>query len=193
VSAPTSAAPTGSVESPEPRSWWTGRSGLVFPLILTAVATYMLVGQITMQVAPDSDLPGPRFFPGIVIALLYLFAVLQTVSLIRTPQPPGDLHGDLRTMEITVVEDVRPWRWYSDWSRLAWAIGGFAAFILLLEPVGWILSAGLLFWSMTRAFGAPHPRRDIIVALAFSSLLYLAFAGLLSVNLPTGAVFGGGN
>jgi putative tricarboxylic transport membrane protein len=183
----------GPSEGTGSRSWWTGRAGLVFPAILAAVATYLLIGQLTMEVAPDSDLPGPRFFPGIVIALLYLFAVLQAVSLLRTPEPPGDLHGDLRTMEITVVEDARPWRWYSDWSRLAWAIGGFAAFILLLEPMGWILSAGLLFWSMTRAFVAPHPKRDVLVALAFSSLLYLVFAGLLSVNLPAGAIFGGGN
>lgn len=199
MSAPTDTArdgriPDGPPEERGPRSWWTGRAGLVFPAILAGVATYLLAGQLTMEVAPDSDLPGPRFFPGLVIALLYLFAVLQALALVRTPEPPGDLHGDLRTMEVTVVEeDARPWRWYSDWSRLGWAVGGFAGFILLLEPVGWILSAGLLFWAMTRAFGAPHPRRDVLVALAFSSLLYLIFAGLLSVNLPAGAVFGGGN
>lgn len=187
---PTNDLPHAPVKEP----WRTGRAGLVFPLLLAGFATYLLIGQLTMEVAPDSDLPGPRFFPAIIIVLLYLFAVLQTVALLRRPEPPGEQHGDLRTTEVTVVAGGRrPWRSYSDWSRLAWAVGGFAAFILLLEPVGWIVAAGLLFWTSTRAFAAPHPIRDVLVSLTFSSLLYLVFAGLLSVNLPAGTIFQGGN
>ncbi|MCU1404258.1 MAG: Tricarboxylate transport protein TctB [Glaciihabitans sp.] len=172
-------------------SWWTGRSGLVFPLILAGFATYLLVGELTMDVAPDTDPPGPGFFPAAIIALLYLFALLQTIALVRKPEPPGDLHGDLRTTEISIVGQPRV-RFYSDWSRVAWAVGGFAAFILLLEPLGWILAAGLLFWTMTQAFSAPKPLHNALVALTFSSVLYLIFAGLLSVNLPVGSIFAGG-
>jgi putative tricarboxylic transport membrane protein len=174
-------------------SWWTGRSGLVFPLILAGFATYLLVGELTMEVAPETDPPGPQFFPAAIITLLYVFALLQTVALLRRPEPPGELHGDLRTTEITVVAGQTTPRFYSDWPRLAWAVGGFAAFILLLQPIGWILAAGLLFWTMTKAFGAPHPLKTALVSLTFSSTLYLVFAGLLSVNLPVGSIFSGGN
>lgn len=182
--------------TPAPGSpWWVGRSGLVFPVILAAFGTYLLYGQLTMKVAPETDPPGPQFFPALIIALLYLFAVLMAIGILRKPQLPEDIHSDLRTTEIRVIPKGRSYPRlpaYSDWSRVAWAVGGFAAFILLLQPAGWILAAGLLFWTMARAFASPRPVRDILVALSFSSVLYLVFAGLLSVNLPTGAIFGGG-
>jgi len=170
--------------------WWSGRAGLVFPLILFVFATYLAIGQIAMPVPEDVDPPGPRFFPAIVIAALYILAVVLTVSLIRAPQPP------LRDATIEPEGKVRPnpdhsGMWFSDWPRLAWAVGGFAAFIVLLQPAGWILAAALLFWTIARALGSQHPVRDIGVALVFSSVLYLIFAGVLSVNLPTGALFGG--
>jgi putative tricarboxylic transport membrane protein len=187
--APTSTDPHPAQEG----SWWTGRSGLVFPLILAGFATYLLVGQLTMAVAPETDPPGPQFFPAAIITLLYVFALLQTIALVRKPEPPGDLHGDLRTMEITVVAGKKGPRFYSDWSRLAWAVGGFVVFIVLLEPLGWIIAAGILFWTMTQAFSAPQPLKLALVSLTFSSTLYLIFAGLLSVNLPVGSIFTGGN
>lgn len=170
--------------------WWAGRAGLIFPLILFSFATYLLIGQIAMPVPADIDLPGPRFFPTIVIAALYVLAVVLSVSIIRSPQPP------LAEATIDPEGKVRPnpdhsATWFSDWPRLAWAVGGFAVFIALLQPAGWILAAALLFWAVTRALGSQHPLRDVGVALVFSSVLYLVFAGLLSVNLPTGALFGG--
>lgn len=172
------------------RGWWAGRAGLVFPLLLAAFATYLLVGQLVMPVDEDVDLPGPRFFPAIVITALYAFAVLLTISLIRSPQHP--------VSEVRIGDDGRVQpnadrgkRWFSDWPRLAWAVGGFVAFILLLQPGGWILSGALLFWCTAKALDSKHPIRDIAVSLTFSSLLYLVFAGLLSVNLPAGLLFGG--
>ncbi|RGE17909.1 tripartite tricarboxylate transporter TctB family protein [Leucobacter sp. wl10] len=142
------------------QSWWVGRSGLVFPLILAAFATHLLVGQLTMTVAPETEPPGPGFFSALIIGLLYLFAVLLAIGIIRRPQLPEDMHGDLRTSEIRVVRPGRVRRsapLYSDWSRIAWAVGGFAAFILLLHPAGWILAGGLLFWTTARAFASPRP------------------------------------
>lgn len=44
---------------------------------------------------------------------------------------------------------------------------------------------------MTRAFGAPHPVFDILVALFVSSLAYLGFAVALGLTLPSGILGGG--
>lgn len=170
--------------------WWSGRAGLVFPAIAAAFATYLLLGQLVMPVPADADPPGPRFFPWIVIGTLYLFALLLAIGIIRRPQPA------VADVEIATEGKVHPTAdegtgWFSDWPRLAWAVGGFAAFIALLPILGWVLSGALLFWCMAKSLGTPHPRRDVLVALAFSSALYLVFAGILSVNLPAGAIFGG--
>lgn len=68
---------------------------------------------------------------------------------------------------------------------------GRAAFAVLLPWLGWILAGALLFWCITRAFGAPHPVFDILVALFVSSLAYLGFAVALGLTLPSGILGGG--
>ena len=168
-----------------------GRAGLVFPMLMVALATYLLVGQLSMQITPDLDPPGPRFFPAIVIAALYILAALLTISLLRSPQPPVE-DVDIETRGAVHPRSSTSDSWFSDWPRLAWAVGGFAGFILLLEPAGWIIAGATLFWSTTKALDSRHPIRDIAVSFVFSSVLYLIFAGLLSVNLPSGLIFGGG-
>jgi len=180
------------VSALQPRGgWWAGRAGLVFPLLMVVFATYLLVGQLGMQVTPDLDPPGPRFFPALVIAALYVLAVVLVIALVRTPQlPVVDVDIETRGSVHPRVDDGAAW--FTDWPRLAWAVGGFAGFILLLEPAGWIVAGATLFWSTTRALDSRHPVRDVAVAFVFSSVLYLVFAGLLSVNLPAGAIFGGG-
>ncbi|TFI49911.1 tripartite tricarboxylate transporter TctB family protein, partial [Micrococcus endophyticus] len=80
---------------------------------------------------------------------------------------------------------------HSDFGALAWCFLGFLAFAVLLPWLGWILAGALLFWCITRAFGAPHPLFDILVALFVSSLAYLGFAVALGLTLPSGILGGG--
>lgn len=82
-------------------------------------------------------------------------------------------------------------RTHSDFVSLAWGAGGFAAFALILEFAGWIIAAALLFWCVARSMGSKKPLFDLTVALTFSSLVYIAFAVLLGLNLPSGILGGG--
>ena len=68
-------------------TWWHGRSGLLVPLILGAFSTYLLIGILTMEVAEDSDPPGPQFFPMIIMVLGYVITVLLVLAIIRNPEP----------------------------------------------------------------------------------------------------------
>lgn len=168
------------------RGWWTGRAGLAFPLLLAAIATYMLVGQFSMEVADDVDRPGPQFMPGILITALYVIAALMAVSLIRKPELP-------QMAVLTDPEEVgKVHAWYTDWPRLAWAVGGMVAFIALLLPLGWVLAAALLFWCVARSMGSTRIWFDASLALLFSSAIYLIFGVALAVDLPSGMIFGGG-
>lgn len=178
--------PVLGTEQIRERGWWTGRAGLLFPLILAALATYMLVGQLMMDVAEDVDRPGPQFMPALIITAMYVLAVLIALDIVRRPQLP----------EMAVVTDPaevgKVHAWYSDWPRLAWAIGGVAVFAVLLVPLGWIISAALLFWCIARSMGSVRVLFDISLALLFSSAVYLIFGVLLAVDLPSGLIFGGG-
>lgn len=165
------------------RGWFTGRAGLIVPLLMAATATYMLIGQFTMDVPEDADKPGPQFFPWLIIAALYVLAALLAGDIIRKPQPPPLAHA-------TQPEDLKEHAWYSDWTALMWALGGLVLFTALIMPVGWILSAALLFVTIAHAIGSRKWLLDTLVGLFLSSTVYLIFAVLLSVDLPTGLIFG---
>lgn len=172
-------------ENLKDRGWWTGRAGLVMPALMAAVATYMLIGQFRMKVPDSVDLPGPQFFPWIIIVALYVLAAVLAVDIIRKPQLP-------ELAPATAPEDLEERAWYTDWCALAWAVGGLVLFIALIVPIGWIIAAALMFVMVAHAIGSRRWLLDVLVGLFLSSVIYLIFAVLLSVDLPSGLIFAGG-
>ncbi|MFI7483361.1 tripartite tricarboxylate transporter TctB family protein [Kocuria sp. M1R5S2] len=171
--------PGGPVPQPRGRSsWWDGRSGLVVPAVLAAFSTYLLIGCLTMEIPEGTDFPGPTFYPLILAVAGYVLTALLTVHYLRSPEHPEET-------------SQRTWRTHSDWSAVAWAAGGFLAFALTIEVLGWILAAALLFWAVARGFGSRRPLFDITLALLVSSAIYLAFTVGLGLNLPSGILGGG--
>lgn len=63
-------------------------------------------------------------------------------------------------------------------------------FIILLNPVGWIISATLLFFIVVRALGSRRTFIDLGVALLFASVIQLAFNDGLGLPLPPGFLEG---
>lgn len=166
-------------EQPEtPTSWWSGRSGLVVPAVVAAFSTYLLIGALTMEIPEGTDFPGPTFYPLILTVAGYVLAALLVLHYLRTPEHPEEL-------------SARTWRTHSDWTAVVWSAGGFLAFALTLELLGWILAAALLFWAVARGFGSRRPLFDISLALVLSSAIYLAFSVGLGLNLPSGILGGG--
>ena len=172
-------------ENLKDRGWWTGRAGLAMPALMAAIATYMVIGQFAMKVPESVDLPGPQFFPWIVIIALYVLAAVLAVDIIRKPQLP-------ELAPATEPEDLEERAWYTDWRALAWAVGGLVLFIALIVPIGWIISAALMFVMMAHAIGSRRWLMDVLVGFFLSSVIYLIFAVLLSVDLPSGLIFAGG-
>lgn len=150
---------------------WEGRSGLVVPAVLAGFSLYLLVGVLGMN--GDTEFPGPRFFPILLIVAGFVLSALIALSVVRNPEHPENRSG-------------RTWRFHSDLQALAWAVGGFLAFALLLQWLGWILAGALLFWCVARGFGSRRVVFDIVLALFMSSLVYLAFDVALGLNLPSG-------
>jgi putative tricarboxylic transport membrane protein len=61
-----------------------GLSELVVPGILVAVAVFLIIGTMNMAVPPSVQVPGPTFFPILIIGLLLLMAVLSTIQILRS-------------------------------------------------------------------------------------------------------------
>lgn len=166
---------TGTGQRTRRGGFWRGRSGLVLPLFLAAFSTYLAVGNLTMHTPDDVDFPGPTFYPWLLAIAGYLIAAGLVVQYLRTPEPPEEIPG-------------ATWRTYSDWPAIAWCVGGFLAFALLLEVLGWVLAGALLFWCVTRGIGSRRPLFDASLALVFSSVVYLVFAVGLDLSLPSGVL-----
>ncbi|MGO2092703.1 MAG: tripartite tricarboxylate transporter TctB family protein [Microbacterium gubbeenense] len=155
---------------------------LVMPALLLLFAGYLTYGIVTMDIPPGTTFPGPGFFPAIIAVGLALFAALLIVRALRAERGGS---GEAQT-DKSQEEDATARRSGVDWRSLAWVVAGFAAFIVLLPLLGWIIAAGLLFWAIARGFGERRHLMSLVVGLTTSSLAYIAFDMLLGMSLPSG-------
>ncbi|WP_380169480.1 tripartite tricarboxylate transporter TctB family protein [Jannaschia sp. R86511] len=171
---------TGHRPVAAPAHRWAGRSALVVPALLVGLGVFLVYGVVDMEVTDDSELFGPTVFPTMVAVTCFVVAVLLAVSIVRDPEvPEPHLDADGEPVGGTV----------SNWRATGITVGSFVLFGLLLQPVGWIIAAALVFWGVTVGLGSTRYVFNLMVGLALSSVMQLVFAGLLGLNLPPG-VFG---
>jgi putative tricarboxylic transport membrane protein len=183
----------------------SGMAELVVPAILVAIAVFLIIGTANMVEPPSVQRPGPAFFPGIIIGLLLIMAVLHTVQTLRTVrarragllQDEQEAHLDADGDPVEEIPpDPPPGRepWpagaVTDWRAVLTVLGSLVAFMVLLRPVGWIVAAAVLFWGVAYALGSRRPIFDVSVALVMSSVIQLTFGYLLGLNLPAGFLAG---
>jgi putative tricarboxylic transport membrane protein len=77
-----------------------------------------------------------------------------------------------------------------DVRSLLWVVLSFLGFAFLLEILGWIIAAGLLFWCVARAFGSTRHLGGLVVGLTVSSIAYIGFDMVLGMPLPSGILGG---
>lgn len=195
-------------------TWLKCRSELIVVAGVIAIAIFLTVGTITMTVPEGAGTPGPKFFPTLVAGFLYLLAAALTVVVLRNPgRPDGAIggaevstdmlsdFGDIEnTGEIRVIKpgsgsgddagDGEPEKPPIDWRTVGIVLAGLTGFVLLLNPVGWLLSATALFWVVCFALGSKRPVFDIGVSALFAALIQLAFSAGLGLNLPAGVFEG---
>ena len=202
-----STAPTDARAAKEPGgfrrdSWWTGRGELSVALLALVAAALLIVGTVTMNVRGDQE-PGPQFFPIIVICLLLVTGGWVTVQALlprrsnarvwHRPDISEDMLADVSGTNTELIkldhlhaaagaEDETTF----DWRTFGLVLGAVVLFAVLLNPVGWICSAAILFWLVSYALGSRRPVFDIGVAFILSSAVQLAFSAGLGLALPAG-------
>ncbi|MCG5239485.1 tripartite tricarboxylate transporter TctB family protein [Azospirillum doebereinerae] len=75
-----------------------------------------------------------------------------------------------------------------DGAAVAFVAGGLVAQFLLIEFLGWIPSATLLFVAVARAFGSRRLALNALLGLALAGGTFLVFNYGLDLNLPSGSV-----
>ncbi|WP_435111575.1 tripartite tricarboxylate transporter TctB family protein [Nocardiopsis synnemataformans] len=198
----TSTAPGGPGAEPREgrRTWWRGRSEIFVGLLTIGIGVFVGVQTLTMHVPDNSASPGPQLFPAIVAALMLVLGAALIVQVVLRPAAPEQAQEgpDPSDGAAGVVGDLVEGRGpavsapaaHSDWRAVGTVLGAVVLFALLLQPVGWLLSGALLFFGVTWAFGGRRPLFEAAVALAYSSVVQLAFVGGLGLNLPAGILGG---
>ncbi|VVO17816.1 hypothetical protein PS691_03938 [Pseudomonas fluorescens] len=69
-------------------------------------------------------------------------------------------------------------------SGAAWVTAGLVGVALLINLIGFVLAASLLFACSARGFGSRRPVRDLAIGIALTLPIYWLFNAGLGVSLP---------
>lgn len=171
---------------------------LIVAGILATIAGLMIYGNLTMRVS-GGGMFGPQAFPWIVIGVCLLAATLIVIQQIRHPRPvatapPQDAFSGVsvvhdpfdETIAAQMKADAAEVPKGVNGVKLATALGVLIAFTLILEPVGWLISATALFAGMAFALGSKRLLPSVVIGLGLASLIQVVFSGMLGMTLPAG-------
>jgi putative tricarboxylic transport membrane protein len=149
--------------------------GVCVFLVLAGIVVLVDAMRLTNTTAVDPL--GPKPVPVFVGSLLILLAVLLAVAVARGSQAEAEAGEDIDLSRV-------------DAKTVLLLLGVFAANIVLLDFLGWVISGGLLFYGSAIALGSRHFIRDLFISAAMSLGTFYGFAIGLGVGLPAGILQG---
>ncbi|MEG3628212.1 tripartite tricarboxylate transporter TctB family protein [Streptomyces poriticola] len=168
-----------ATEAPGRRSWLGRHSELGVCVLLLALGVLVLADALTMDVDITQRGPvGPRTVPVVVGAGLLVVAALLAVDVLRGGR--GEAEGG---EDVDLSEPA-------DWRTVLLLAGVFLGAAVLIEPLGFPVAGGLLFWGAAFALGSRRVDRDPLIAAVLSLVTYAVFDHLLGVPLPGGPLMG---
>jgi putative tricarboxylic transport membrane protein len=150
-------------------------------LLALAVIVFglLVVWQTTeIRLTPAYSRVGPRVIPYIVGAGLVLVGVWLAVEAWRGRAAVGAESED--------VDPTRP----TDWRCLGSLVAALLAYLVLLEPAGFVIASAVLFVGAAVAMGSRRYVRDVTAGIVLAMVLYVGFTRGLGLDLPAGVLEG---
>jgi putative tricarboxylic transport membrane protein len=132
-------------------------------LFLLAAGVAVVVAASTIRSQDGWAAVGPRFVPLLVGCALI---VLSALYLARPGEP----------------EEAPEF----DWLAPLTVVGALVAYLLVLEPLGYVVATTLFFPLCARLLGSRSPLRDAIAGLVLGVVVFVLFTQFLGVDLPAG-------
>lgn len=179
--------------------------GIVTAAILAGLLIFLLAGIFTMEIPSGATSPGPLVFPIIVAVLTGVLLVAQLVAVFLPVKASmkGDMSPAARDELATEDDEGAPGADGEEQpdeaagtddpinaKAVIGAVGCVAVFVLILQPLGWLISAALLFVGIGFAMGERKLPSLLAAGLAISSVVQLGFGGGLGLTLPAGILSG---
>ena len=151
----------------------TGRSLRIGEAVLSvgvlALGLFVAIETALLEVGPSHGAIGPRLFPSLIATGL----IVVGLALLR---------------EAFFGHIAHERGWELDWRAVALVSAGLLVQMLLLESLGWIVAATLLFVAATLAFGSRRLLLDATIGVVLTGLAFVVFNYGLGLTLPTGTV-----
>ena len=149
-------------------------NALRFSLVLIFLCG-LAIWQIT-QIPKSTlyDAVGASFVPKFAVGIFILFVVLYVYQSLTRKLP-----------DIANNKNEKPLK--NPINRLSYFLIGFLLFVLLVKPIGFILSGSLCGLGISRSFDTKISIRSFIISFLISVSVWILFSIMLSVNL--GAAF----
>jgi putative tricarboxylic transport membrane protein len=150
-------------------------SDLTWGILCLALGLGVLVVAGGMEASPYFQY-GAGFYPSIIGTMLMLVGLvlaIKGVAAARAGRAP---------LWLGLCD------WYrepSHWLSLGLVVGGLVAFLLLVEPLGFLLTGWLLVAGLGARFTG-RPLRAMVCAVGVVAFLYLFFQQVMGVPLPQG-------
>ena len=139
-----------------------------FALLAAGIGYGFAAGQLPDRTLPDT--PGPAFFPWLIAFGLIALSAALTVRGLIAVRGGGDDFSGFRL------------------PRRGWlALGGFAAYLLLLPYAGFVLASVPFCGGLVVLYGERRPVIALAGAVLIPLMLYIVFSAGLQVLLPRGA------
>lgn len=145
------------------------KAGYAVGLGLLVLAAIIWFDTARMQVPPNYSAYGPQIFPYLSIAALIavaLYLLWQTWA----GRPDA----------------AKPESDESDWTGVVAISVGLLSQAVLIERLGFVISAAILFFLVAWGFRSRKYLRDAVIAIVLSLVTYLVFTRLLDLQLPPG-------
>ena len=145
-------------------------NALRFSLVLIFLCG-LAIWQIT-QIPKSTlyDAVGASFVPKFAVGIFILFVVLYVYQSLTRKLP--DIAND---------KNEKPLK--NPINRLSYFLIGFILFVLLVKPIGFILSGSLCGLGISRSFDTKISIRSFIISFLISASVWILFSIILSVNL----------
>jgi putative tricarboxylic transport membrane protein len=148
-------------------------------LVLVAVGAFLIYDALSLEAGfAKVDPVGPRLFPIVIGGILIVLAVVLAVAI-----PRGSVG------EADAGEDVDP-NTPGDWRTVGLLVGLFVAVIVLVEPLGWVITSTLLFAGAATILGNRHYVRNIVIGAVLALVSFYGFYSGLGIPLPAGILDG---
>lgn len=153
---------------------------LSFPLILMGLGTWVFImaQQLPVVIRGGQRIPGPKYFPSILSAMLAAVGIYELVQYLRELRRVKEDLPPLRDRIRTIVLAPQT-------HTFVIVLAGLVLFVPLIQSIGFLLG-GVLFSTLIMLRLRARPVQAIILSTVVTLLIGLLFGQLFRIPLPRG-------